>query len=382
LSDAEVRRFSSEDILVTERLFSREARRPDLIAEAGAFQALSAALLIDAETAIERFVQLALDLCPSAGSAGLSELEHLDDGLTQFRWTALAGVFAPHVGGMTPRDNSPCGLCLDAHHAILVERPVRLFEYFEAVGTPIVEGLIVPLYDTRKAPLGTIWIVSHRDGLGFNATDVRVVEQLAVLLVLGLKLRNDETRISPRTAPAEAPDEASLLIQRIAQDRDRAAFAALFSAFAAKLKGFMLRRGLDDGQAEDCAQETLLTVWRKADQFDPHRASAAAWIYTIARNQHVDVLRHERRPDNGRLGEVTPNQITPEEALREAQGAQRVREAINTLPPEQAEVLRRSFYDEDSHAEIAAGLGLPLGTVKSRIRLAAAQLRSTLNGLA
>jgi hypothetical protein len=292
LTDTQIRQFTTDDILVTERLFSREARRPDLVAEARAFQALSDALLIDAATAIQRFVDLALQLCPHAGSAGLSELERLDDGLTQFRWTALSGVFAPHVGGTTPRDESPCGLCLDAHHAILVERPVRRFEYFEDAGTPIIEGLVVPLYDTRKVPLGTIWIVSHQDGPGFNATDVRVVEQLAVLLVLGLKLRGEEASQSSVGPRSLEPDEAATLIWRIAKDRDQTAFAELFSSFAPRIKGFMLRRGSDDSQAEDCAKDTLLAVWRKADQFDPGRASAAAWIFTIARNHRAGVLRH------------------------------------------------------------------------------------------
>jgi RNA polymerase sigma-70 factor (ECF subfamily) len=357
-----------------------KTRRPDLIAEASAFQALSQALLIDAATAIQRFVDLALQLCPNAGSAGLSELERLDSGVRQFRWTSLAGVMAPHVDGVISYA-SPCGLCLDAHHAILVSRPSKFFGFVGALDMSVVEGLFVPLYDTRKEPIGTFWVVSHRDGPGFNATDVRVVEQLAILLVLGLKLREEAPRIHAARSQPLGPDDASDLIIRIARDRDRAAFNALFSGFAGKIKAFMLKRGFDAGQAEDCAQETLLTIWRKAEQYDPLRASAAAWIFTIAKNHHVDVLRRELHPDDGRIEEQKFEQITPEQSLKNHQGEQRVRAAIATLPPEQSEVLKRSFYEDESHAEIAVELGIPLGTVKSRIRLAAAHLRSTLDGL-
>lgn len=100
----------------------------------------------------------------------------------------MAGAFAPYVGGTTPRDFSPCGLCLDNHHTVLVDRPYRLFTYFSDASPRITEGLIVPLYDTGKRPIGTLWVTSHT-AAKFDPTDARVMEQLAVQLVLAIKLR-------------------------------------------------------------------------------------------------------------------------------------------------------------------------------------------------
>lgn len=166
----------------------------------------------------------------------------------------------------------------------------------------------------------------------------------------------------------------------IAEYRDRASFIALFTHFAPKVKGYLMRHGVSEPMAEELTQETFLSVWRKADQFDPMRASAVAWIYTIARNLWVDVVRHERHPDDNRIAEPPVAQLTPEEHLKTLEGEKRLRDAMGALPQEQAEVLRLSFFEEKTHAEIADHLGLPLGTVKSRIRLAAAHLRSTLDG--
>lgn len=179
--------------------------------------------------------------------------------------------------------------------------------------------------------------------------------------------------------PHETDTPADLIVA-IATCRDRTSFIQLFSQFAPKVKSHLLRHGVVEQTAEELAQETLLAVWRKADQFDPSRATAAAWIFTIARNLRVDVLRRERRPDDGRIDEVLAEQPTPEQELKTSQGAKRVRAAIEGLPPEQAQVLRLAFFDELTHPEIAMNLGLPLGTVKSRIRLATTHLRRALEG--
>jgi two-component sensor histidine kinase len=181
--------LNAEDILVTPQLYRRAPRAASLEMELEAHRELSALMAVDAQLAIERFLDLALQLCPAAGSAGLSELTTDEAGDPIFRWTAMSGAFAPHLGGTTPRGFSPCGLCLDHHHTILVDRPVRLFDYFNTAEPEIVEGLIVPLYDTGKRPLGTLWVVSHGAEGRFDATDARVMEQLAVQLVLAIKLR-------------------------------------------------------------------------------------------------------------------------------------------------------------------------------------------------
>ena len=180
--------------------------------------------------------------------------------------------------------------------------------------------------------------------------------------------------------PSNFSDDPAALIVAIATCRDRDGFIVLFTHFAPKVKSYLLRHGVLEPAAEELAQETLLAVWRKADQFDPSRATAGAWIYTIARNLRIDVLRRDRRRNDGRIDEPVVDQRTPEEELKTAQGVSRIRAAMRLLPPEQAEVLRLSFFEDLTHPEIANGLGLPLGTVKSRIRLATAHLRLALDG--
>lgn len=186
---------SAAALLATERLHSRLARAGDLRAELDAFRELSNLAATDPGQAIQRFLELAIELCPSAGSAGLSELELDEHGELLFRWTALAGEFAPYVGGTTPRHFSPCGLCLDFGRTILLERPARLFTYFDDAHVPIVEGLVVPLGGTN--PVGTIWVASHTEDVrGFDQTDAQVMEHLAAQLLLTLKLQRLEQTLS------------------------------------------------------------------------------------------------------------------------------------------------------------------------------------------
>lgn len=183
---------------------------------------------------------------------------------------------------------------------------------------------------------------------------------------------------------SQAPDETenwSACVVAIARTRDRGRFADLFLFFAPRLKAFFLRLGVASGAAEDLAQEVMFTVWRKADYFDPERASAATWIFTIARNLRIDLKRREQKPaltedDLDYLGEPDPGEQTL--ALEREQ---RVRAALLELPGEQAEVIRLSFFEDRPHAEIAQSLAIPLGTVKSRIRLAMNRLRTLVGEL-
>jgi RNA polymerase sigma-70 factor (ECF subfamily) len=181
--------------------------------------------------------------------------------------------------------------------------------------------------------------------------------------------------------PSSTHEDPGLWIVRIGTERDRRCFAALFQAFAPKMKSYFLRFGVEDGVAEDLAQETLLAVWRKAALFDPTRASAAGWLFTIARNLRIDALRRERHPDDFRIAPPAEPPRTPEEILRDRESDTRLHAALATLPPDQAQVVRLAYLDDHSHTEIAQELGLPLGTVKSRIRLAAVQLRSAMDSL-
>jgi RNA polymerase sigma-70 factor (ECF subfamily) len=177
-------------------------------------------------------------------------------------------------------------------------------------------------------------------------------------------------------------DDSSLadLVGRIARDGDRLAFAQLFSFFAPRLKSFLLRQGADAPAAEELIQEVMLAVWRRAASFDPSLASVSTWIYTIARNKRIDAIRREKWPDWRRDDEAyVPELSDSAEVLHEAaQAGARLRIAIRTLPVEQAVLLEMAYFQDKSHRAIADETKLPLGTVKSRIRLALARLREAL----
>jgi RNA polymerase sigma-70 factor (ECF subfamily) len=170
------------------------------------------------------------------------------------------------------------------------------------------------------------------------------------------------------------------LVRRVASDGDRSAYALLFSELAPRVKTYLMRSGASAEIAEDVVQETMLMVWRKASYFDASRASATTWIFTIARNLRIDGQRRKVNnqavmPD---MTEVASDEPTPEEQLLNASRDERVRRAMDSLSKEQEAIVRLSFFSEKPHGEIAQELGIPLGTVKSRVRLALARLRGLL----
>jgi RNA polymerase sigma-70 factor (ECF subfamily) len=178
--------------------------------------------------------------------------------------------------------------------------------------------------------------------------------------------------------PGAKPDFAAL-IGAIALRGDRAAFATLFNHFAPRVKGYMLRLGVTQEAAEELAQETLLIVWRRAGAFDPSRAAASTWIFTIARNLRIDALRRDRRPSVAEDPSLEPPApALPDATIAATQDEIRIATAIGTLTAEQARVVKEAFFSDKPHSEIATDLGLPLGTVKSRLRLAMARLRTLL----
>lgn len=182
-------------------------------------------------------------------------------------------------------------------------------------------------------------------------------------------------------ATIPSPGELAELIRRVAAEGDRQAFAALFRFYAPRLKSFLGRRGFGEIESEDIVQETMLNIWRKASSFDPAKAGASTWIYTIARNLGID--RRRREGKGATWYELTTFDETDPDPSVEArmiatQSESRVRAALTALPDEQAAVIRMTFYGEDPQAEIARTLGIPLGTVKSRVRLALARLRKTM----
>jgi RNA polymerase sigma factor (sigma-70 family) len=188
--------------------------------------------------------------------------------------------------------------------------------------------------------------------------------------------RTRKADVTKAAAPADAPSpdwvEAMVAVR---DHKDRAAFARLFQHFAPRVKGFLMKGGMPAAAAEDCAQDVMASLWQKAHQFDPARASVATWVFAIARNRRIDLARRDKRPEPEDLdwgGEDEPDQADLYEA---AQETKRLSDALAELPPKQRELIQRAFYGDLSHSEIAAETGLPLGTIKSRIRLALDRLR-------
>lgn len=162
---------------------------------------------------------------------------------------------------------------------------------------------------------------------------------------------------------------------RIRDHSDKTAFAALYGHFAPRVKGFLIKSGADASLAEECAQEVMATVWHKAHMFDPARASVATWIFTIARNRKIDALRKQRRPEPEDLPwgpEADPDQA---DVMALQQDVEILGRAMANLPAPQRDLINKAYFGDLTHSEIAAETGLPLGTIKSRIRLALDRLR-------
>lgn len=184
----------------------------------------------------------------------------------------------------------------------------------------------------------------------------------------------EKTRTVTGTVPDAAAGWVDLMI-RIRDQRDESAFVALFGHFAPRVKGFLMRSGTDAAMAEECAQEVMSTVWHKSHLFDPTRASVATWVFTIARNKKIDLLRKQRRPEPEDLPwgpEAEPDQ---EDVLALQQETELLGEALAALPDKQRDLIEKAYFGDLSHSEIADLTGLPLGTIKSRIRLALDRLR-------
>lgn len=184
----------------------------------------------------------------------------------------------------------------------------------------------------------------------------------------------------PTPSPSADREAHANAMARIAQAQDKDAFAELFSYFAPRLKAYLLRLGAGDARAEELAQEVMVTVWRKAGTYDRRQASVSTWIFRIARNRRIDALRRENK------GELDPHdpmlwpteEPTPHDVVAAQQREAQVRAAMADLPDQQVELLRLAFFDGLSHSEIAKRQDLPLGTVKSRLRLTFQKLRMTL----
>jgi len=175
------------------------------------------------------------------------------------------------------------------------------------------------------------------------------------------------------------------VIGQIALRGDRDAFRKLFDFFVPRIKSYLMRTGSAEAEADEIAQEVMIVLWRKADTFDPATSGAVAWIFTIARNLRIDAVRKGRRTERvlqNIEAEYRPEPIEGTDvAFSRNQEAGHVEHALRRLPAQQSEIIRLSFLEERPHSEIAALLGIPLGTVKSRIRLAMNRLRELLDVL-
>lgn len=209
------------------------------------------------------------------------------------------------------------------------------------------------------------------------------MEQAFVTAFLRPGSRQVAARPMRETENATSAADPAELIAAIALRKDRRAFAMLFEQYAGRVKGWNMRMGASPEFAEDIVQETMLAVWRKAETYDSTRASASAWLFAIARNQRIDRLRRDKRARDNLMHEMElpdePEQ--PDDLVDAAERGARVRDALAGLPDEQARVVQLSFFEGHAHAEIAERLGIPLGTVKSRLRLAMTRLRSALGEL-
>ncbi|HBD91845.1 MAG TPA: RNA polymerase subunit sigma [Gemmobacter sp.] len=177
---------------------------------------------------------------------------------------------------------------------------------------------------------------------------------------------------------AETEDWTALLLA-VRDRQDRAAFAVLFRHFAPRIKGFLMKSGASGALAEECAQDVMATLWHKAHLFDPARASVATWVFTIARNRRIDALRRSARPEPEDLPWGPEPEPDQQEAMELAEDTRRLGDAIARLPEKQRELIEKAYFGDLTHSEIASETGLPLGTIKSRIRLALDRLRQSLS---
>ncbi len=170
------------------------------------------------------------------------------------------------------------------------------------------------------------------------------------------------------------------LLRAVAETRDRDAFASLFAHYAPRIKSYLIRLGAKPEEAEEGSQETMLTVWKKASLFDPSKSSAGTWIFTIARNHRIDAHRRVKRPefDPEDPAFVRESDPAPDRELLKRQASERIRSIVADLPREQSDVIALSFFEDKPHGAIAMELGIPLGTVKSRLRLAFSRIRGAM----
>lgn len=177
---------------------------------------------------------------------------------------------------------------------------------------------------------------------------------------------------------AQSPEDWTARMLEVRDDRDLKAFEALFHHFAPRVKSYLIKAGGNDTLAEEATQEAMATLWQKAHLFDPAKAAVSTWVFTIARNKQVDMIRKQKRPLPEDPVDEALDAPDTAEAYAEAEEYRKLRAAVDTLPKAQKALIQKAFFSELSHAEIAEITDLPLGTIKSRIRLGVERLRRDL----
>ncbi|TDW35440.1 RNA polymerase sigma-70 factor (ECF subfamily) [Roseinatronobacter bogoriensis subsp. barguzinensis] len=215
----------------------------------------------------------------------------------------------------------------------------------------------------------------------FDITPQTLPSRQAAAAVDMLCAQHGISRRGKRQSEVDVQNAAKwvVLLEKVATEQDTDAFTEVFEHFAPRVKGFLIKSGADHAMAEECAQDVMVTVWNKAAQFDPARASVATWIFTIARNRRIDMLRRDRRPEPEELTwgpEAEPDQL---DVMTMQQESEQLISAIASLPEKQRVMIERAYFGDLTHSEIAEETGLPLGTIKSRIRLALERLRHSLS---
>ena len=199
---------------------------------------------------------------------------------------------------------------------------------------------------------------------------------------LNLKSFNSNTAMKTRnikadTFSANTDDDLTLCVELIGKNQDKLAFNSIFRYFAPRLKSFLVKAGSTDSQAEEVIQEVMIAVWTKSSTYDSSKSSVSTWIYTIARNKRIDKIRKEKRHylSESDEGLEIPVDSTQEKEIFTAQVSNSLKKYMSNLPEEQSKLLKLSYFYNKTHADISAELKIPLGTVKSRIRLALTKMR-------
>jgi RNA polymerase sigma-70 factor, ECF subfamily len=217
----------------------------------------------------------------------------------------------------------------------------------------------------------------------FEPCCVETMNKLGAAMIQAITTDQSEM-LASRPTGLKLRGVMSDLLSRIANERSDAAFRSLFDLYGLRIKSYMMRQGADPSTAEELAQETLLTVWRKAGLYSPEKGSATTWIFTIARNLRIDRIRKEmpwQELSSEQAEAIPSDDMLPDDQVAQLQRQVRVQTVLASLPKDQRQVVTLAFIDGLSHSEIAAQLNLPLGTVKSRIRLAYQKVRDALEDL-